>query len=139
MKHLAILVGAALLSLVIACNHRPAATTPTAAPAVAAVPSTHFVFAKVMDPVSPLERASKYEDPLDQALQEKKLGGVTGGGTSMAKDGGIEWVGIDLDLVDLEGAVEFSRAKLRDLGAPEGSVLEYQADGKKVRVPIHED
>jgi hypothetical protein len=139
MKHISFLVAAALLALGLACNHRPPAAKPSAAPAGAALPATHFVFAKVVDPVSPLERASKYEEPLDEALRARELGGVTGGGTSMAQDGGIEWVGIDLDLVNLDHAVEFSRAKLRDLGAPAGSVLEYQVDGKKVSLPIHQD
>ena len=139
MKRISILLGAALLCTGVACDHRPSAAKPSALPAGADMPDSHFVFAKVMDPVSPLERGSKYEDPLDEALRGQQLGGVTGGGSSLAKGGGIEWVGIDLELVNLDGAVEFSRAKLRELGAPPGSVLEYRVDGKTISVPVHQN
>ena len=96
----------------------------------------HFVFAKIMDTVGPMERAAKYENPLDRDLEAKDLGMVTGGGTQTAKDGGIEWVGIDIDLADLDRGIEFTRRRLRELGAPAGSVLEYRVDGQKMTVEI---
>ena len=73
----------------------------------------HFVFAKIMDTVGPMERGTKYEDPLDRDLEAQGLGMVTGGGTQMAKDGGIEWVGIDIDLADLDRGIEVLRGQAR--------------------------
>jgi hypothetical protein len=66
-----------------------------------AQPSTVFVFVKVMDPVMPVERGSKYEDPLDEALKRAKLGKVTGGGKSLSKEKTIDWVGLDVELTDV--------------------------------------
>lgn len=112
----------------------------SAQPVVAAPPpKTFFVFARIQDKVSPIERGTKYEDPLGDALTKAKLGEVTGGGTMQNKDGSIEWVGIDIELVDLSGALAFTKTKLRELGAPKGSVLEFQRDGKHVAEPIHEN
>jgi hypothetical protein len=97
----------------------------------------HFVFAKIMDPVMPIERGTKYEDPLADTLEGRKLGEVTGGGTQMDKDKKIEWVGIDIQLADLVGAVELVRQRLRELGAPAGSVLEFKRGDQQVSLPIH--
>src|SRR5215475_9084169 len=68
----------------------------------AARPPGHFVFAKIMDPVLPMERGVKYRDPLDRDLEAQGLGMVTGGGTQMGADGGIAWIGLDLDLTNLD-------------------------------------
>jgi hypothetical protein len=55
----------------------------------------------------------------------------------MGKDKKIEWVGIDLQLADLDGAVELVRQRLRELGAPEGSVLEFKrGDAMVVRTSV---
>ncbi len=86
-----------------------------------------------MDIVGPMERASKYEDPLDDSLRERDYGFTTGGGTQMDKGGGIAWIGIDIELRDLDSALEFTRNRLRELGAPRGSVLQYRAgDEQKI-------
>jgi hypothetical protein len=109
-----------------------------AAPVGAAEKATFFVFAKIQDNVGPIERGTKYEDPLEAALAKAKLGEVTGGGSSLNKDGTIAWVGVDIELVNLEAALEFTKKKLRELGAPKGSVLEFKRNGKNVSVPIHD-
>ncbi len=54
------------------------------------------------------------------------------------KDGSIDWVGVDIELVDLGDALAFTKKKLRELGVPKGSVLEFERDGKAVVEPIHE-
>ena len=103
------------------------------------IPSTrlpYFVFAKIMDKVAPMERGPKYEDPLDDALRERGVGYTTGAGTQMEKAGGIAWVGIDIELCDVDGALEFTRQRLRELGAPPGSVLEYRVGDEKKTVQI---
>ena len=102
----------------------------------AARPPGHFVFAKIMDTIGPMERGERYEDPLGEDLEAQGLGMVTGGGTQLAKDGGIEWIGIDIDLADLDRGIEFTRQRLRELGAPPGSVLEYRLGEQKITVEI---
>lgn len=100
-------------------------------------PRGHFVFAKIMDGVLPMERGAKYAHPLHVALYAKRLGIVTGGGTQMSRDGSaVEWVGLDIDLCDLDDALAFTRDYLRELGAPSGSVLEYRVGEEKQTVDI---
>lgn len=106
--------------------------------AVDAQPSTTFVFVKVMDRVMPVERGSKYEDPLDKALKQARLGEVTGGGTSLTKEKTIDWVGLDVELTDVMRGIPFLKKKLIELGAPRGSILEYQFGGQKVQEPVHD-
>ncbi len=55
---------------------------------------------------------------------------------ALSKDGKIEWIGIDIDLTDLNRGIEFCRRRLRELGAPPGSVLEYHIGGQKLSVQI---
>lgn len=86
----------------------------------------------------PVERGEKYDIPLGEALEQKKLGIVTGGGTMMRKDRTIEYVGLDLQLVNVTGAVDFTKQKLRELGAPRGSVLEYHHNGEDVVDPVYD-
>ncbi|MEM7165854.1 MAG: hypothetical protein AAF581_10340 [Planctomycetota bacterium] len=99
---------------------------------------SHFVFAKIQDTVSPIERGAKYEDPLSDALQRAGLGEVTGGGTMQNKDGSIAWIGVDIEVKDLTTGIPLVRRKLRELGAPRGSVLEYTVDDEPIEVPVHD-
>ena len=96
-----------------------------------------FVFVKVNESIMPIERGKKYEDPLDDALKRAKLGEVTGGGSSLTKERKIEWAGIDVDLIELERGIPFLKRKLVELGAPKGSTLQYQLNGRKIEVPVH--
>ena len=97
-----------------------------------------IVFVKINESIMPIERGSKYEDPLDAALKNAKLGEVTGGGSSLSKEKKIQWVGIDVDLDDQVKGIPFLKKKLLELGAPKGSALQYEIQGKKVVIPIHE-
>jgi hypothetical protein len=94
------------------------------------------VSAKINDPVTSSDRATKYEEPLDAALKEAKLGEVVGGGNSVTKQGKIEWAGVDIEINDVKTGIPFIKQKLLDLGAPKGSVIEYKAGANKVVVPV---
>jgi uncharacterized protein YjeT (DUF2065 family) len=96
-----------------------------------------FVFARIFDPITPLQRQIKYDEPLNSGLAECGLGEVDGGGTSITDDECIEWIGLDIYLADFDDALQFVRLRLRDLGAPRGSVLEYNQDGKEIVLPIN--
>lgn len=97
---------------------------------------TVTISAKILDPVTAENRATKYEEPLDAALKEAKLGEVTGGGNSVGKGGKIEWAGVDIEVNDVQKAIPVIKQKLVDLGAPKGSSLEYRIGAKHVVVPI---
>ena len=96
-----------------------------------------FVFVKITESIMPLERGSKYEDPLDEALKKARVGEVTGGGSSLSKDKKIEWVGLDVELTDVPKGIPLLRKKLIELGAPKGSTMEYELDGAKRSVLVH--
>ena len=89
-----------------------------------------------MDAVLPMERSDKYAKPLDEALQSRGFGCVTGGGTQMSADNTVAWFGLDLELSNLEEALEFTRKQLRKLGAPRGSVLEYRIGEQRMSLEI---
>ncbi len=89
-----------------------------------------------MDAVPPIERGNKYEDPLNAQLKQAGLGEVTGGGSSLNQERKIEWVGIDIELSDLTKGIPFLKVQLGRLGAPKGSTLEYELNGKGMTVEI---
>lgn len=96
---------------------------------------TIFVFIKIPESIMPFERVEKYEDPLDGALKKAGLGEATGGGSQLGKPGNdgtrdIEWVGIDVDLTDLSKGLPLLKSELRHLGAPSGTTIEYEINGK---------
>jgi hypothetical protein len=100
-------------------------------------PAVTLVFVKIQDQIIPLQRESKYEIPLSTALRNAKVGEVTGGGTMMNKEKSIVWVGVDVYLSDLDTGLPFLVAKLRELGVPPGSTIEYTLHGKKIQQSVH--
>lgn len=100
--------------------------------------SSIFVFAKVLDPVMPEERERKYESPLGETLRTTGLGDVTGGGTMLAPDKSIKYVGLDIELSDFQRGLPLVRKELIRLGAPRGSTLEYETQGESIEVPVYE-
>jgi len=97
---------------------------------------TTFIFAHINEAIMPIDRGAKYEDPLDSFLRSKGIGEVTGGGTSLSKSGEIEWIGVDIELANPQKNLPTLVKKLRELGAPKGSFLEYTIDGRTSRIPI---
>ncbi len=133
------IIGAlGIVTLAVACGRR-------SSPAEQPAPSgndTVFVFVRVPESIQPLDRAAKYEEPLQLALKRAKLGEVTGGGSQLTErkpDGSrdIEWVGIDVELSSLDHGLGFLKQELIRLGAPKGTVLEYERGGKQVEDPVH--
>jgi hypothetical protein len=96
-----------------------------------------FVFVRIPEAIMPIERGKKYEDPLDASLKATGHGEVTGGGTQMGAkkpDGTseIEWVGVDVELVDADASLVVLRNELKILKAPKGTSLEYYRNGQQV-------
>ena len=103
--------------------------------------ATVFVFVKVPESIMPIERGEKYEDPLDAALKQEKLGEVTGGGSQLSEPDAegrrtVEWVGLDVELTELERGIPFLKKQLLRLGAPAGTTLEFQRAGSQVVEPV---
>jgi hypothetical protein len=96
----------------------------------------HFVYAKIVQPIAPTQRWEDYEDPLAEFLQQHELGEVTGGGTMQDRSGAALYAGIDLEVYDLDRALPLIAKKLAELGAPPGSELEYEINGKQATFPI---
>ncbi len=71
-----------------------------------------------------MDRGDLFEDPLNEFLEERGLGEVTGGGTQLGELGEIEYCDLEIELsVDPAEAMKQIAAKLEELGAPVGSHL----------------
>ncbi len=120
-------------------EEEPLLEEPTDTEAIDAAPEPsvdsyeHLVIARIMDPVGPLERGEKYEDPLTLALKEQGLGEVTGGGSLLNRQFEIEYVELEISLHDLSRGLELSKQLLKDLGAPKGSTLRFS---QEIVIPI---
>ena len=89
----------------------------------------HFVFAQMWEAIQPIPRARRYEDPLQAALEPGTLGEISGGGSSVDKEHGIEYVGVDIDLASLD-SLDLVRQVLEQAGAPKGSELQFERAGQ---------
>jgi hypothetical protein len=48
----------------------------------------------------------------------------------------VEWVGLDIELKELERGIPFLKQQLQRLGAPAGTTLEFERQGSHVIEPI---
>ena len=93
----------------------------------------HVVLARMYEHIEPIDRGARYEDPLQEALESKNLGRVTGGGSQLNERGAIEHGDVEIELADLDGAVSLVVEALERAGAPEGSELIALADARVLR------
>jgi hypothetical protein len=91
----------------------------------------HFVLARLFEHIGPIDRGSRYEDPLNEVLESASIGRVTGGGSQLTKDGRIEFADIEIELADLDDALNVAVQALERAGAPQGS--EIVRDGRVLR------
>src|SRR4051812_32896330 len=97
---------------------------------------SNFVGVRLWEPIMPLDRGERYEDPLDAALSQRGWGEVTGGGSQLTEHKEIEFVDIDLELENLGEAVDLVKRVLEEAGAPVGSELRFEKDGKDFIIPF---
>ena len=90
----------------------------------------HSVSVRLAESIQPINRGERYEDPLATVLAEHQLGVVTGGGSQLTAQGEIAYVRLDLQLADLDHAVTLVRHTVEALGAPIGSAIELEIDGR---------
>jgi hypothetical protein len=83
----------------------------------------HVVLARVYEHIEPIDRGARYEDPLQEALEAKGLGRVTGGGSQLNELGGIDYADVEIELANLDAAASLVVEALERAGAPQGSEL----------------
>jgi hypothetical protein len=87
------------------------------------MPQTSTIVARVFEHIEPLDRGSRYEDPLDAALRAARLGEVTGGGSQLGPRGEIEYAEIEIRVDNLDDALPIIVTTLQRSGAPVESQL----------------
>ena len=90
-----------------------------------------LVYVYIPEALGPIDRGDKYEDPIDDELQARSLGCVSGAGCMLSDeqpDGSRHVVscGIDVDTDDVAGTRAFLREHLMSLGCPAGTQLHYR-------------
>jgi hypothetical protein len=95
-----------------------------------------FAYAQLNARIMPIQRGELYETPLLEALDANGFGEVSGSGTMQQKTGEIEYCGIDINFFDIHNGPPFVCQFLNDRGAPKGSQLTYQLDGKDIAIPF---
>lgn len=102
---------------------KPKAKAPRQARATAARITVSIT---MWEPVLPIERGERYEDPLFERLEAAGLGGAgDGGGTLQSKTGEIEQIDFDVSITSLD-AIPLIVEQLEAAGAPRGSLLRYE-------------
>src|SRR5262245_39731545 len=94
----------------------------------------HPVTARLWEPIQPIARGERYEDPLDAALKKAGLGEVDGGGSQLAANGEVSFAELAIYLADLDGALQLTKDSLESAGAPEGSELIFAPEA--ARAPL---
>ena len=94
----------------------------------ASEPQLIYVF--LPEPLGPIDRGDKYEDPIIDELERLGLGEVTGGGTGMGDEGPdgqrqIQSCGIDVETTNIEAARAALRSFLPKLGCRAGTQLQF--------------
>ena len=81
------------------------------------------VVARLYEHIGPIDRGTRYEDPLDTALRGAGLGEVTGGGSQLGALGEIEFADVEIQVANLDAAISVIVDVLQRSGAPVGSQL----------------
>lgn len=102
-----------------------------------------FVYIKMPAHIEPLDRATRFEDPLQASLDAAALGEITGGGSQLSEANSecrrhIESCGIDVDLYDVEQGLALLRRELVRLQAPPGTVLLNELGGRTCEQGVYE-
>lgn len=79
--------------------------------------------ARLYEHIEPMDRGTRYEDPLDEALRERGLGEVTGGGSQLTESGEIEFADIEIQVSDVDDALPVIVSSLEASGAPTAAEL----------------
>jgi len=93
------------------------------------MPNPHVIVARFYEHIEPIDRG-RYEDPLQAALEQANAGEVTGGGSQLNELGGIDFADVEIEVANLDGALQIVTETLEKAGAPKGSELIAADDGR---------
>jgi len=91
-----------------------------------------MVIANLNHKLMPIDRGDRYEDPLNDELVKRGFGSADGGGTLLSKSKEIEYIDIEINLLETEKSIPFVIETLESYGAPKGSKL-IVGDGENKR------
>ena len=84
---------------------------------------THAFTIRLYEHIEPLDRGSRYEDPLQAAFDAGGLGTISGGGSHLSESGEIDFAEIEVDATDGSRAITTAIETLEAAGAPQGSEI----------------
>jgi hypothetical protein len=98
-----------------------------------------FMVAQLNARLQPMHRGEFFENALNAELERSQLGEITGGGTLQAKNGEIEYCDIEVEISGDASAAEATLVRtLEALGAPRGSKLHIEAEGREIPFGLNE-
>lgn len=89
----------------------------------------HFLYVRIPGDIQPVERGSRFEEPLEAALRAAALGSVTGGGSQTGEGTSVEFCGLDVVVLDRAPAIELIRRVMQSAGCPKDAVIEEYLPG----------
>jgi hypothetical protein len=100
--------------------------------------SWDLVYIYLPGSLQPLDRGKRYEDPLQGALQQARIGMIKGAGSGLGDkkaDGSrdIEFSGIDVKADDVPAVRNLLRHRLPPLGCPVGTQLHFTTDDEPLQ------
>ncbi|HYO79411.1 MAG TPA: hypothetical protein VE010_23295 [Thermoanaerobaculia bacterium] len=98
-----------------------------------------MVIASLNARLQPVHRGEFFEDPLEEVLERRNLGEITGGGTMQMKTGEIEFC--DVEVAVNTAVPDWERVlinALESLGAPRGSRLIVVGTGREIPFGVTE-
>ncbi len=103
-------------------------------------PAGEYLTARLNARVQPIDRGEYYEDPLDETISAAGVGAVTGGGTQLADEpAGIEFCDLEIRVSNTSNeTLSMIIERLEVLGAPIGSKLILDGDGREIPFGVNE-
>jgi len=94
---------------------------------------SEFIVVKLNARIQPMHRGEIFGDPLNEILEKKAKGEVSGGGTMQSKSGEIEYCDIEIEVKSAdEATVNLIRQTIENIGAPKGSKIQIEESGLEI-------
>jgi hypothetical protein len=94
------------------------------------------VIAQLNHKLMPIDRGDRYEDPLDEELAKIGFGNTASGGTMLNNSKEIDFIDIEMNLLQTDKSIPFVIERLEAYGAPKGSKLIIGEAQDKREIPF---
>jgi hypothetical protein len=84
----------------------------------------HVFYVRSPRHIQPTERADRFEDPLEAALQHAGVGSVTGGRSQLGEGTTVEYCGLDVVVVERLRGLDVIRSVMQRVGCPRDAMIE---------------